>query len=108
MPHPNLSPSDILQLLKDNPGSFSYPTKVKEKDFFEAFFHFFIEYFYMQENIELKEFINSLERAILIKMLERFNGNQKGTAKFLSVNHTTLNHKVRKHKISFLKKPVEG
>lgn len=62
----------------------------------------------MQENIELKDFINSLERAILVKILERFNGNQKDTAKFLSINHTTLNQKVRRHKIIFSKKPVEG
>ena len=81
---------------------------MNEKDFFEAFFNFFVEYFYMQDNIELKNFMDSLERAILVKMLDRFNGNQRDTAKFLSVNHTTLNQKVRKHKISFFKKPVEG
>lgn len=81
---------------------------MKEKEFLDAFFNFFIEYFYIHDTIELKDFINSLERAILVRMLERFNGNQKDTAKFLSINHTTLNQKVRKHKISFFKKPVEG
>ena len=79
-----------------------------EKEFLEVFFNFFIEYFYIKENSELKDFMNSLERAILVRMLDRFNGNQKDTAKFLSVNQTTLNQKVRKHKISFFKKPVEG
>ncbi|MGB3861165.1 MAG: helix-turn-helix domain-containing protein [Candidatus Aminicenantaceae bacterium] len=59
-------------------------------------------------NIDLKAFLNSLERAILVKMLDRFNGNQKDTATFLGVNHTTLNQKVRKHKISFFKRPIEG
>ena len=108
MTQPSLSPAEILQFLKENPRSFSHQTTVKEKEFLDAFFNFFIEYFYMQDNIELKDFINSLERAILVKMLDRFNGNQKDAAKFLSVNHTTLNQKVRKHKISFFKKPVEG
>jgi DNA-binding NtrC family response regulator len=104
----SLSPAEIFQCLKDNPGGFPHQARIKEKEVFEAFFHFFIEYFYMRENIELKNFIDSLERAILIKMLDRFNGNQRDTAEFLSLNHTTLNQKVRKHKISFSKKPVEG
>ena len=106
--HPNLSPAEILQSLKDNTGSFSNKTKMTEKEFLEVFFNFFIEYFYIKENSELKDFMNSLERAILVRMLDRFNGNQKDTAEFLSVNHTTLNQKVRKHKIGFFKKPVEG
>ena len=105
---PSLTPEEIFQFLKDNSGNFSSQAKTKEEEYFEAFFSFFIEYFYMQENIELKDFMSSLERAILIKMLERFNGNQKDTAKFLRINHTTLNQKVRKHRISFFKKPVEG
>jgi DNA-binding protein Fis len=52
--------------------------------------------------------MNSLERALLVKMLDKFNGNQKHTAIFLGINHTTLNQKVRKHKIGFFKKPIEG
>ena len=106
--YPNISPEEILRFLKKSPGSFSHQKKVKETEFFDAFLNFFIEYFYMQEKIELKDFINSLERAVLVKMLDRFNGNQKDTAKFLGVNHTTLNQKVRKHQIGFFKKPVEG
>ncbi len=106
--HPGLTPEEIYQFFTDNSGSLSYQAKIKEGEYFEAFFNFFIEYFYMQENIELKDFMSSLERAILLKILGRFNGNQKDTAKFLSLNHTTLNQKVRKHGISFFKKPVEG
>lgn len=107
IPLQGLSPEEIFQLLKDSPGSFPSLTKVKRGEFYEVFFDFFIDYFYMQENIDLKGFLNSLERAILVKMLDRFNGNQKDTATFLSVNHTTLNQKVRKHKISFFKRPIE-
>ncbi|MGD9346631.1 MAG: helix-turn-helix domain-containing protein, partial [Candidatus Aminicenantes bacterium] len=60
------------------------------------------------EDVDLKDFMNSLERALLVKMLDKFNGNQKHTAIFLGINHTTLNQKVRKHKIGFFKKPIEG
>ena len=108
IPLQGLSPEEIFQFLKDNPESFPHQTKVKKREFYEVFFDFFIDYFYMQENIDLKDFMNFLERAILVKMLDRFNGNQKDTATFLSVNHTTLNQKVRKHKISFFKRPIEG
>jgi len=106
--HQGLGPEEIFRFIKDHPSGLSHQTKMKEKEFYEIFFDFFIDYFYMKEDIDLKNFINSLERAIMVKMLERFNGNQKETAKFLGVNHTTLNQKVRKLKINFLKRPIEG
>lgn len=110
-PHPTplqrFSPSELFQSLKENPEKFPHKTDIKAEEFYRIFFNFFIDYFYMQEDIDLKEFVNTLERAILVKMLDRFNGNQKDTAIFLGVNHTTLNHKVRKHKINFLKKPIQ-
>lgn len=108
IPPKGLSPEEIFQLLKENPSGLPHHTKKKEREFYEVFFDFFIDYFYIKETIELKDFINSLERAILVKMLDRFNGNQKDTAFFLGVNHTTLNQKVRKHKINFFKRPIEG
>jgi DNA-binding protein Fis len=106
-PH-GLSLEEIFQYLKDRPGEYSHQAKMKEREFHELFIDFFIDYFYMKDNIDLKEFISSLERAILVKMLNKFNGNQKDTAAFLGINHTTLNQKVRKHKICFFKKPIEG
>jgi DNA-binding NtrC family response regulator len=106
--HQGLLPEEIFRRLKDQPSGLSHQTKMKEKEFYDIFFDFFIDYFYMKEDIHLKGFINSLERAILIKMLDRFNGNQKETASFLGINHTTLNQKVRKHKINFFKRPIEG
>jgi DNA-binding NtrC family response regulator len=108
IPPKGLSPEEIFQLLKEHPSGLLHHTKKKEREFYEVFFDFFIDYFYIKENIELKDFMNSLERAILVKMLDRFNGNQKDTAFFLGVNHTTLNQKVRKHKINFFKRPIEG
>ena len=106
-PH-GLSLEEIFQYLKDRPSENTHQAKMKEREFHELFIDFFIDYFYLKENIDLKDFISSLERAILVKMLDRFNGNQKDTAAFLGINHTTLNQKVRKHKICFFKKPIEG
>ena len=108
IPLQDLSPEEIFQFLRANPGSLSHQAKVNEKVFCEAFFNFFLDYFYMEESVDLKDFLNSLERAILVKMLDKFNGNQKDTAAFLGMNHTTLNQKVRRHKIHFDKRLIEG
>lgn len=67
---------------------------------------FFVEYICMNERIDLKEFLEELERTILIKILAKFNGNQKNAAKFLGIKYTTLNEKVRKYNIHFRKEPV--
>lgn len=107
IPFQSLSHEEIFQFLKNTPMDFPQK-RLDENVFHEVFFHFFIDYFYMKENIDLKDFLNSLERAILVKMLDRFNGNQKNTAAFLRLKHTTLNQKVRKHKIDFFKRPIEG
>ncbi len=108
IPFRGFSHEEIFQFLKDNPLSFPQQIKLDEKVLYAVFFDFFVDYFYMKENIDLKDFLNSLERAILVKMLDKFNGNQKNTATFLRIKHTTLNQKVRKHKIDFFKKPAEG
>jgi len=84
------------------------PNKQNEQKFKKAVVHFFVEYFYMNENIQLKEFMESLERAILIKILSKFNGNQRNTAEFLGLNHTTLNQKIKKHSIRFRKTAISG
>jgi DNA-binding NtrC family response regulator len=83
----------------------SKATKIKLE---KAILNFFVEYFYMNENAGLKEFMESLERTILIKILAGFNGNQKKTAAFLRMNLTTLNEKIKRHNIRFQKTPIEG
>lgn len=108
IPLQGLSPEVIFQFLKENRDKFPHQTKLKEREFFDVFLDFFVDYFYMQDNIDLKDFMKSFERALLVKMLDKFNGNQKDTADFLGINHTTLNHKVRRHRIGFFKKPIEG
>jgi len=67
---------------------------------------FFRENFRRVQKIPLKEFIENLEREIIVKVLTLFNGNQKESAKFLGIKYTTLNAKVKKYNIVFEKKPL--
>lgn len=65
----------------------------------------FIEYFCIKQRVPLRDFMNHLEKSILMRALSRFNGNQKEAAKFLGVKHTTINQKVKKYNIIFHKRP---
>jgi len=87
--------------------SFTDPPGEKRTKLERAIMNFFVEYFYMNENARLREFMESLERAVLIKMLAKFNGSQKNTAAFLGINLTTLNQKIKRHNIRFQKTPIE-
>lgn len=62
-----------------------------------------IEHFCFENQIPLKEIVESFERAVLIKVLSRFNGNQRRAAKYLRVKSSTLNEKIKKHNIHFKK-----
>ncbi len=59
----------------------------------------FIEYFFTTSNIPLKEFMESLERSIILRVLGRVGGNQREAAKILGLKSTTLNEKIRKYQI---------
>jgi DNA-binding NtrC family response regulator len=67
----------------------------------------FIEQFCMKQKIPLPELVSILEKTILIKVLSSFNGNQKDTAKFLGIKYTTLNEKIKKYNIKFLKNLIK-
>jgi DNA-binding NtrC family response regulator len=61
---------------------------------------------FCQEDIfPLRDLINIFERAVLIKSLSSFNGNQKKTADYLGLKLSTLNEKIKKHNIQFRKEP---
>ncbi len=61
---------------------------------------------YQEESrFDLRDFMDKLERAVLIKALSIFNGNQKDAAAFLDMKYTTLHEKVKRHKINFRKSP---
>lgn len=68
-------------------------------------FWLFIEYFFMNDNIPLKELIEGIEKNLILRALYRVDGNQKEAAKILGVKYTTLNEKIRKYGIHFRKEP---
>ena len=65
----------------------------------ENLFNLFIEHVFLKENIPLRVLMVSIERALIIKALSLFGGNQKKTAQFLGLNYTTLNEKVKRYNI---------
>jgi transcriptional regulator with AAA-type ATPase domain len=69
--------------------------------------HVFIEHARLNNGPHLRQFLENMEKTILCRLLERFNGSQKTTAKYLGIKYTTLHEKVKKHHICFFKQPVE-
>jgi len=67
----------------------------------EGLLRYFSEYFIVRKRVPLKNLMDSVERSILIKILDRVNGNQRKAAKILGVKCTTLNQKIRKYNIHF-------
>ncbi|MBN2408524.1 MAG: hypothetical protein JXE07_02205 [Candidatus Aminicenantes bacterium] len=66
----------------------------------------FIEHARLNNGPHLRQFLEDMEKTILCRLLERFKGSQRTTAKYLGMKYTTLNEKVRKHHIGFFKHPV--
>jgi transcriptional regulator with GAF, ATPase, and Fis domain len=79
----------------------------EKQEFVMKSFKLFIKYFSSTQKVPLKELMNILERAILIRALSQLNGNQKNAAKFLGLKYTTLHEKIKKHNIRFRKEPIE-
>lgn len=53
------------------------------------------------ESLSLKEFMDDLERRLIIRMLFRANGNRRKAAQLLGIKYTTLHEKLKKHNIHF-------
>ncbi len=53
--------------------------------------------------INLKEFLDCMERHLLIRTLSHFGGNQRKTSEFLDLKPTTMNAKCKKYQIKFVK-----
>ena len=53
--------------------------------------------------INLREFLDCMERHLLIRTLSHFGGNQKKTSEFLDLKPTTMNAKCKKYQIKFVK-----
>jgi len=60
---------------------------------------------YARGGLNLKEFLDRVERHLLLTSLSRFDGNQKKTSEFLALKPTTLNAKCKKFRIKFVKHP---
>ena len=60
-----------------------------------------IEHFCFEEHKSFKDLIDAFERAVLIKVLSRFNGNQRRSADYLGMKSSTLNEKIKRHNIHF-------
>jgi DNA-binding NtrC family response regulator len=52
-------------------------------------------------NVSLKEFIDELERRLIIQTLFRANGNRREASELLGIKYTTLHEKLKKHNIRF-------
>ena len=61
---------------------------------------------YCKAGLNLKEFLDCVERHLLIQALNRFDGNQKKTSEFLDLKPTTMNAKCKKHGIKFVKQVI--
>jgi len=95
----------ILQYLKDSDLQ-SYQKKHPRKRDKKNALDSIIEFVFMKNGVDLKEFIDQLERTLIIKTLTKFNGNQKDSARFLGIKYTTLHEKIRRYNIHFRKEPV--
>jgi len=73
----------------------------------EILLNAFMEYFFIRQRRPLRESLNILEKAILIKILSSVNGKQKDVAKFLDLKYSTLSEKIKKYNIKFFKNPIK-
>ena len=58
-----------------------------------------LEKSYFKGSLQLREFMDHLEKGIIIRALWKVDGNLKEAAKLLSVKYTTLHEKLKKHHI---------
>lgn len=58
---------------------------------------------YTKKGFNLKNFLENLERQLLIQVLNSFEGNPKKTSEFLDIKRTTMYAKCKKFNIKFVK-----
>jgi DNA-binding NtrC family response regulator len=97
----------ILELENGDKLSLDFLDEKEKEEFVMKSFNLFIKYYSSTQKVPLKELMNMLERAILIRTLSQLNGNLKNAAKFLGLKYTTLHEKIKKYKIRFRKEPLE-
>ena len=97
----------IFELENGDKLSLDFLDEREKEEFVMKSFKLFMKYFSSTQRVPLKELMNILERAILIRALSQLNGNQKNAAKFLGLKYTTLHEKIKKYNIRFRKEPLE-
>lgn len=71
--------------------------------FRKELFDLFIEFFCREKPVGLKGLVDTLEKSIIVKVLNTVEGNQREAAKILGLKYTTLNEKVKRYGIRFQK-----
>ncbi len=74
---------------------------LSKEDIWQALLNVVLDRFCSADALSLKEFMEHLERRLIVRMLFRANGNRKETAKLLGLKYTTLHEKLKKHNIHF-------
>jgi len=67
----------------------------------DKLFWLFIEYFFLDRSVPLKELMEGLERSIILRTMLKVNGNQRKAAKILKIKYSTLNEKIKRYNIRF-------
>jgi DNA-binding protein Fis len=76
------------------------------ESFRKEVFEFFFEHVCRKRPIGLKRLMDEIEKNIIRRILGDAEGNQKAAASALGLNYTTLNAKVRKHRLQ--SSPIES
>ena len=97
----------IFELENGDKLSLDFLDEREKGEFVMKSFTLFIKYFNSAQRVPLKELMNIVERAILIRTLSQLNGNLKNAAKFLGLKYTTLHEKMKKYNIRFRKEPIK-
>ena len=97
----------IFELENGDKLSLDFLDEREREEFVMKSFKLFIKYFSSTQRVPLKELMNMVERAILIRTLSQLNGNMKNAAKSLGLKYTTLHEKIKKYNIRFQKEPIK-
>ena len=101
-----LSLDKVADLPSEDSPEMIFPKEWDLKGFKKEVFGRLFEMFFAKDGAPLPEIIADMEKSILLRTLDRFNGNLKDTARFLGIKYTTLHQKMKKYNICFRKLPI--
>ncbi len=97
----------IFELENGDKLSLDFLDEREREEFVMKSFKLFLKYFSSTQRVPLKELMNMVEKAILIRTLSQLNGNLKNAAKSLGLKYTTLHEKIKKYNIRFRKELIK-